>query len=415
MLFQTGVATATPTTLPSDPAALIRQLAGPDLATRDAAQAMLLEADPGVIELLREAREQTRDPDVQLRLDSLMVRFADAEAIGASRITLKFENAPLKDVLDELGRQAKTQFSDPSPDFGNQPPRITIDVSNVTFWQALQELRRVANLSITPQPDIWRVGKNFANPIFGPNAFEAGAFLVQPLMANYSRTISYSPNGNNSGENFSITFQMISEPKIRLAQSAGQFRLIKAIDSNGNNLIGAQPVQTFGIGQNLFHIAAQLTYPANPGARITELVGSVKLNIARRVEALTIEDFTPASKEVQRTVEGAAITISPGESNPGQPNWVFVNVLLEPQGDAALLNRLQTTLRQMRLTDASGRALQMNQFQANSVTPQRAEYRISYMPLNNLAGSGPYKLVFEIPTSFREVEVPITVRDLKMP
>lgn len=402
------------TTAPATRSSLIEQLSDPDTSVRDAAQAALRAADPSVVDQLKSARDQSSDPDVLLRLDALIVQFEESEAIGATRITLKFNEAPLKEVLAELSRQSKLQFSDPNPEFGNEPPRITIDVENVTFWQALNELRRVGRLGITPQPDIWRIGRNHANPMFGPGAVEAGAFLIQPFNISYNRSITYIQN-NNTSESFAINFQMISEPKIRLAQSAGQFRLVRAVDSNGNNLVGPQPVQTFGIGQNMFHISSQLTYPKNPGEKIAELTGTVKLSIARRVETIAIDDFGPSSKPVERMIDGAKLTLQPGEPTQGQPNWVSVTVVVEPQGDPMLLNRLQATLRQMRVTDSAGRALQMNQFQANPVNAQRGEYRLSYMPMNNLPNAGPYKLVFDIPMSYREVEVPITIRDLPMP
>ena len=36
---------------------------------------------------------------------SIIVRYNENQAIGASKITLKFDNAPLKEVLDEFTRQ----------------------------------------------------------------------------------------------------------------------------------------------------------------------------------------------------------------------------------------------------------------------------------------------------------------------
>jgi hypothetical protein len=398
----------------SDTASLIAKLSDPDTTVRDAAQEALLNADQSAIELMKSARDASSDPDVQLRLDALIVRSSESEAVGASRITLRFQDAPLNTVLNEFAKQSKAAFADPVQTFGNELPRITIDVENVTFWQALTALRTAGNLTISPQANGWQVTRNFGNNLFGGNAVEAGAFLIQPMMANYARSITYNNNGN-TGESFMVMFQMIAEPKIRLAQAAGQFRLIKAIDSKGNNLAGPTAIQTFGIGQNLFQISTQLVYPKQPGETIVELSGAVKLNIARNVETLLIEDFGPSSKQLERMIEGSKVSIAPGEPNAGQPNWINVVVVIEPQGDPTLLNRLQATLRQIRVSDSAGRVLQMNQFQASSVNAQRGEYRLSFMPIGNAPNSGPYKLLFEIPTSYREVEVPFTVRDLKMP
>ncbi len=407
-----------PTTVPSETAILIAQLSSADIAIRDAAQAALSSADTQSIELLQRTRDATNDPDLQLRLDSILVRYAEHQAIGASKITLKFDNATLKEVLDEFTKQCGIVFMDPQQDFGNDPPRVTMNIENATFWQALSELQSAGNLNVLPQADNWRVMRNFGNRLVGTNSIEAGAFLIQPVGANYNRSIAYMQNGGG-GENFNLTMQILSEPKVRLAQAAGQFRLTKAIDSNGNNLMGANSLQTFGTnnGQNQFHVATQLSYPKNPGEKIVELSGTMKLNMARRVETFSIDDFNAKSKPLEQMFEGAKITITPSEAQNGQPaNWIHATIILEAQGDNTLLQRLQPVLRQVRVFDQNGRAMNLNQFQGTTVNAQRAEFRVSFMPIGNVPQTnGPYRLVLEIPTSFREVEIPFTLRDLKMP
>lgn len=415
-----------PTSIPAAPTppagdaevmAHISQLSDPDPAVRDAAHAALTRSDPGVIDLLKSARDKSTDPDLQLHLDSLIVYFSESAAIGGSRITLRFENAPLKEVLDEFARQAKTNFSDPGPEFGNEPPRITIRLDDVSFWTALASLQTAGNLNIFPQPDGWRVMRNFGNPLFGPNAVEAGAFLVQPMSASYQRSVSYARNMGGGGENFSITMQLLTEPKIRLAQATGQFRITEAVDSNGNSLLGPNNANPFvtGVGQSQIHMSTQLAYPKNPGEHITRLSGSIKLNMARRVHAIAVDDFGPTHKPIEETFESAKITISPAEANPGQPNWVNAAIIIDSPNDAALLQRLMNMMHQVRLTDQNGRAFQIANFQQPVSSPQRTEARISFMPMGNVEMSPPYRLTIEIPTSFREVEVPFTLRDLKMP
>lgn len=413
-LLLISCAGADPTTVPSNVDSLIKQLSDSDIAVREQAQAALAAAGESAIEAMKAARDSTQDPDVQLRLEALIVRYSEDLAVGASRITLKFDDAPLKDVLAELTRQSKAIFADPVQDFGNDPPRITIDVTDVSFWKALETLRSGGRVNFVPQGDIWRATRNFGNQLFNGNAIEAGAFLIQPMNASYSRTISYAPNAG-AGENFTLSFQILCEPKIHMTQSAGQFRLTRAVDSNGNNLVGPNVMQTFGIGQNVFHVATQLAYPKQPGAKIDELSGTMKLNIARNVESLTIEDFNATSKPVQQTLDGAKITITPDNANAGQPNWVTMLVVIEPNGDMSAMNRLQQVIRQVRITDNEGRPLQLNGFQGSSVNAQRGEYRLSFMPMGNGVANRPLKVSLDVPTSYREVEVPFTIKDLKMP
>lgn len=395
---------------------LIARLGDPDVGVRDAAQEALTRLDPSIVDLLNKARDLTADPDVQLRLDSVIVYYSESEAIGASRITLKFENAPLKEVLAEFSRQSKANFTDPGPEFGNEPPRITVDVEDVSFWKALAALQTAGNLNIFPQPDAWRVMRNFGNPLFGPNAVEAGAFMVQPMSANYQRSIGYARNVGG-GENFSITMQLLTEPKIRLGQATGQFRITEAIDSNGNNLLGQNVANPFvtGAGQSQIHMSTQLSYPKNPGDRISRLSGSIKLNMARRVHTIAVDDFNPASKPIEESFESAKITISPSEANPGQPNWVNASIVVEMNNDSALMQRLMNSLHQMRLVDQNDRAFQVANFHQPMASQQRTEVRVSFMPVGNVEMVRPYRLTLDIPTSFREVDVPFTLRDLKMP
>lgn len=409
---------AAPST-PSDSklALLIQQLADADVSVRDAAQAELKQLGDVPADVLQQARDQTSDPDVQLRLDSLIVFYAENDAVGATRITFKYDNAPLKEVLDDFERQGQVNFIDPGPEFGNELPRITIDLQNATFWSAIAALQTAGNLNIFPQPDGWRVMRNFGNPLFGSNAIEAGAFLIQPMSANYQRNITYARNMGAGGENFSITMQLMTEPKIRLAQAAGQFKLVEAVDSNGNSLLGPNSVNPFvtGIGQSQIHMSTQLAYPKNPGEKIARLSGSVKLNMARQVQSIAVDDFNTASKPVEQTFESAKITISPGDNVAGQPTWVHASIVVETQNDQALMQRLTNALHQVRMVDAKGRGFQIVNFQQPVSSQQRSEVRVSFMPVGNVEASRPYRLSLEIPTSFREVEVPFTLTDLKMP
>ena len=407
-----------PTTMPAtDAAALIAQLASDDLAVRDTAQAALRDIDEVAADLLKLARESCTDPDVQLRIDSLLVLYDEIAAVGASRITLKFKDAPLSEVLNAFARQSKATFSDPTQEFGNELPRVTIDVQGVSFWQALAALQTAGNLNILPQAENWRAMRNFGNPLFSSNAIESGAFLIQPMSANYVRSVGYTRNAGGGGENFSITLQLLTEPKIRLAQATGLFQLTRAIDSNGNNLLGPNSIQNFGVGvgQSQIHIATQMTYPKNPGETIAELSGNVRLNMARRVETIAIDDFSLTRKSIEKSIENARIIISGAEPDGVQPNWIAANFVVEAGGDQMMLQRLQMAIRQARIMDQKNLPFQQNTFNNISYNAQRAEFKVTYMPLGNPQMTPPYRLVLEVPTSFREVEVPFTLRDLKMP
>jgi hypothetical protein len=413
--------TTAPTTAPAtEIKSLIDQLTGDDVAARDTAQLALLDVGEEALLALDAARKDVRDADVQVRLDTLLVQIRERADIGASKVTLKFDDAPLDKVLASLGKQTRTDFGgDLINDVGGgRPdgvPRVTLDLQDVTFWRALQEIQDTANIVFYPQADGWRVTRNFGQPN-SVRGSESGAFLIQPMMASYQRNISYSRNMGGDGENFTIQFQALGEPKIKLASGIGTLTLDRAVDSNGNDLLGPQRVQqvSTGNGQNGISCAMQLKYPKNAGTTISEIGGTLRISIARRSQQIASDDLLGGAK-IAATIEGAKVRVEP--SNDDAPRGgVSFTITVDASGDSAIGQRLQQSLQQMiRITDTRDVALRLMNYNVVRNDARGVAMRLSYVSSQPQLSKGPFKLRIEVPTSFREIDVPFVIKDLRMP
>lgn len=418
--------TSAPTTAPATTApsaeisTLISKLTGDDAADRDAAQIALLDAGEEALPALDAARKDVRDADAQVRLDTLLVQIHERADIGGTKVTLKFDDAPLDEVLASFGKQAHSDFGgDLVNEIGGGRrdglPRVTLDLHDVTFWHALQEIQDAANVVFYPQPDGWRVQRNFGQPS-SVRGNESGAFLVQALTASYTRSIAYARNMGVDGENFSIQFQTLAEPKIKLANGVGQMTIDKAVDSNGNDLLTAQRMQQIGIGngQNAISCATQLKYPKNPGAMITEIRGTLRISIARRTQLITSDDLINGPK-ISTTVDGTHVRVDTNNDDTPRGGVSFT-ITVDAGGDSALAQRFQQSYQQMiRITDSRDVPMRLNNVNNVSNDGRKVALRVSYVPLQPQNSKGPIKLRIEVPVSFREIDVPFFMKDLKMP
>ena len=416
----TTLPTTKPTEISSDEtAALVKQVLGDDTAAREAATQSLLNAGETALAALQTARTAARDPDAQVRLDTLLVQVKERADVGATKVTLQFEDTPLDEIIQSLGKQARTDFGTQNlvNEFGGQAlPRPKLDLHDVSLWRAIREIQESAGVVFIPQGDVWRVSKNFGQMSLVQGE-ESGAFLVQPMSSNYQRSITYLRNMGDGGERFYLQFQMLCEPKVKLASGAGMVTFERAVDSNGNDLLASQRVSqvSTGMGQSVVICNMPLKYPKNAGAKIAEIRGTMKLSIARRTSQIASDDLA-ADKRIEKTVDGVKIRIEVN-ADANVQNGIGFNVAIENVGDLAGAQRLaQNFQQQIHITDARGLPLQMTNFnQVRNDNRGGSEWQATYLSVQPPQSTGPYKLRIEIPTGFRELEVPFAMRDMKMP
>jgi hypothetical protein len=183
---------------------LVAQLDAATRAERAAAESELLRLGPSILDLLpppdlldsAAARESLRKLRVQLELQ------AAEESVQASRVTLT-GSLTTATATDEIGRQTGNAIRwEASADSRSAP--IELNLNDVPFWRAVEELARTANVG-------WRVDEATGAVLFVDGLDAAGRLSVSAASAYAVAVQSVQYRGNA----VRVEFQVLAEPRLR--------------------------------------------------------------------------------------------------------------------------------------------------------------------------------------------------------
>jgi hypothetical protein len=383
---------------------LIKRLKGPDIADRDAAEAELEKLPGSAVNTLRAARAGLKDADARARLDAVIESLRSQVESGASRITLDLVDQPLPVVIHALSEQAGGGISVVDPEFwGQQPiPNVTLRLTDGSLWDALRQLESQGLRLQTHGGDGWRVGKNLG-PMRMAEGTVVDAFLFQPMMLSYSKNVPIIRIGGEGGaETFTLQLQVIPEPKLTLGQPPAFLTIDSATDDHGNALFAGQQQRITAYNNGtMLGLNIPLRFPDNPGKRITEIRGTLWVQLARSVQRVELPDArSPDPQPIQ--IAGGTVLFRSEPTPTG--NIVGLGFVVE---------RIENAIRQSRVS-VEGFAEQPVQQQRSQRSPNRAEGSLIIQLRNEATRSKPVKLRLRVPTDFLTREVPFVLRDLPM-
>ena len=467
---------ATRPAAPPEVAALLGQLGSPDWPQRERAQRDLIKRGPSVRPFVEQRLADAADPEVHSRAAAVL-RALDREAMfGQSLVTLHYDKADPKTVLDDLAKQAGTHFQYwPPPDPWVQMQqgteeskrvRVTADLTGVPFWRALDEVAPQAGVQAmvnsprgNGRPSLQWVGPD-ANPNRrgspdSPTVY-SGPFMVRATSANYQlfRTTNFGGEARSGRESMSIQLQAFAEPKLHVLTASQVPRLTEATDAAGNSLIAA--------GQNRneyfaeiqgwsWNVALQLEPDAAARAAgaggddsrvLKTLRGTLAITVATGSRTLTIPDLpTAAGKtfdvgtykvKVVRAEEADSINKdgTPTRRRRNQPAGAArpvvyaVTLLVSGNGPtgvpASQEADLRRSLQAVEILDAQGRPLNEDNTNFDVLDRElQVVLRVSAGPAASAAAGGevgpPQTLVWTYPTGSEPMEVPFEFHDLPLP
>jgi hypothetical protein len=212
---------------------LIGRLVDDDIGVREKAAADLADVGSPAIPMLERLR---KSPDLELssRAASILKAIAENQIVGrhwrrGPRITLDFTDAPASAVLAELARQAGDAFKF---DAAELQDRITIQVREATFWDALDELCRVAP-ALTWDADPNGGGLAFSKKRRPPYPAKRQAeFNVWLDGITFSRDYDFTGNPRST-----FTLQVASAWEAGVGPVAVEQKVTEILDEDGTNLI----------------------------------------------------------------------------------------------------------------------------------------------------------------------------------
>jgi WD40 repeat protein/tRNA A-37 threonylcarbamoyl transferase component Bud32 len=332
-------------TTPAQVAQWVKALAG---KRAPEAEQSLLDVGPPALPALATAAEAA-EGEARRRLDALMDRIEAAEVLAAPRVSLRLNGATVAEAARALSRQAPLRVTyAPLP--GRDPGRLTLELRDVPFWEALDRLCRAAKLTWSiPFP-----GQGRPFPGGGPElprlpgraevrlhpgelpppgaVAHAGPLSLRATGWSYSRHVSFLGAGLPA-ESLQLQVAVSNVPRRdlltvrRMTVGAAENQKGEALRSPFSGMMYLDPAVARTVGSFL-----SLTPPPSLGGRLKYLKGDAEVEVMVRRRPL-FAVAGPAPGLVGRGPGGLRLTVL-RFARRGQQ----LNVTLAIDGDAAVLD-----------------------------------------------------------------------------
>jgi len=198
---------------------LVERLGADEPKARDAAEAALRKLGPRVLPLLPEAAaDADADEDRANRLarlrEALQEGTAGGDPAAPARVTLKAEGIRLSDAVQQLQKQTGNVVTDLREQYGAEAvnPSFDLDLENVPFYEALDQVARLGNVSITTFTGDGSIGLmaeyGESKPVEAPVEY-VGAFRVMLKQFAQQRDFTAGTSAANA------VFEVAWEPRVR--------------------------------------------------------------------------------------------------------------------------------------------------------------------------------------------------------
>jgi hypothetical protein len=403
---------------------LLVQLGDNDFRVRQVAQERLVALGEEAVPMLRNQLPQIQDPEVRSRVQVAIRQIEEAARSAPTLLTVHFKDAAFADAMAEVSRQAKTTIDlyMPGPPPATQPPRITYDAERQPFWRVVPDIARQAGFGIERggTGDVMVMRQN-ASTLQPRPEFDAGRFVVQAMSVSRNRQVNFSAGGAVSGS-CNMQIRLLADPKFKIIQASNPISIVTAVDENGESLVlnrGSASLSSVSSGW-MIDLTAQLSAGARAGDRIAELRGTATCVVQTASEKWEVDNILQANN-IQKIVENGLTTLSiKSFQNGGNVYHAVVGIVMAqpPAGGARdPLSDQQYLARTISLFDAQGRQLRPSANRIESSANNSWLFRFSFVPQDDQGKptGEPAKLVWDIPTDFEVVEVPIEFKNLPLP
>ncbi len=418
---------AEPATRPApDIEALVAQLGGDDWQARQKAQDGLVAMGQPVVGRLQRLVRETRDEEVRTRAETALKQIEANDTSGPTLVTLHLKDAPSQIAITELARQAKIPIALWPGSMNNRADKVTIDVERQPFWLVLLQICDQTQLSIETnyrRGQITLMQRGAKAGSSGAPRIMDGPFLVTLNSAHRSHQLDYA-RPDEVQNTFNLQLAVYVDPKARVLHGPTQLNVNAIQDDKGNSLLlpGANSDHLSGGNFNqtwLWNLSVPIKYLPDGGRRIGMLRGSAKFRVVRKMDVWEIKDPLKAQNLERPIPNGKAILVGVQE----QGNNYIVNVVIEQQkrlfnlnpGRSNSMYDYSSLSRSIKLLDANDKAWDSGGGGGGG-GPDRLSYNFHFYSSNPQERPGrPAKVIWELPTEIKEIEIPVEFKDFPVP
>lgn len=388
---------------------LMRELDADQLAQRQAAEAKLIALGPDVLDHLPPITSRTA-AEVKERLGRVRKALESAAAettARPTRVTLRGE-MPLERALRELELQSGNRIVG----FEDREATIKLDLDQVTYWEALDQILDQAGLTINPyggEPQALTVEAR-ADEMRGRvgNSVYAGVFRFEPTRLEATRDLR-----NPATSGLQLAVDIAWEPRIRpiaVVQPVDQFA---AKDDQGQ-VVEVDDEQTLAADVEADIASVELVIPLKLPARKIQMLSSLKGRMTAlvpgRVETFQFDKLDGAGEVVQRRA-GVAVTLEQVRKNLDVYE-VRVRVRFDDAANALESHRSWVYDNEAYLIAPNGERVESAGAQTTRQTLE--EVGMAYLFALEKGPQG-YKFVYKTPARILQVPVEFEIKNLELP
>lgn len=407
------VAVRAQTTAPTGQATIqqwVDDLASELAAKREKAQVELVAAGQDAVPALNKLLETTKNPEARDQAKLALKQIGENHRMGATLVTLHVKDMHPREALAALEKQSGMSFRMlTESDWGGrgEVKPVTVDAERRPYWEVFRSICQQAGLSLREFGMLRLIPEKPSN-FDGPNCV-SGPFFIEATSAyyNYDRSVGYARNDRSTSERLSVTLGVYPEPKLRGVQYYQRITITHAVDEKGNDMAAkvTYPDQWSNGREVIEGYGVQLKPSKESGGTLKKLAGSFRVRLAAGTEKWELPNVL-AAKGKEKQIGDVLLSVKEARRDKQT-----ITLNLSAQSPSARRDVSSRSSRSAVLIVA--------------LSPSGKEITRHTLTLNGGSGGvsmsftaqedGPVKLVWEVPTETKEIEVPFEFTDLPLP
>ncbi|GAB5405460.1 MAG: hypothetical protein Aurels2KO_36910 [Aureliella sp.] len=390
--------------------ALVEQMMGSDLEQRDAAEKRIVDLGPEAAEFLPEVTDNTSG-EMKIRLQRIATAIGNgaqpgASDVAASRCSLSGKMS-LDSALEKIREQTDNSVEIQGGDMTTR--QLDLDLDDVTFWEAISEIMKQANLALVPFSAaedalvLRPAGVEVGDPEVEP--YLSGPFRVDPLSVRAQRT--FTPG---SPAQLEVNCNVSWEPKLKPTALTIPMANVVAIASGDMQLQTtnptARPTVALNSGGATTTITLLLSGTNREVPKLDSLTGELIFAIPGAVQKFEFDKLNSGARKTKKNA-GVSVTLASFARNQ-RTYEARVLVVVE---DAASVRRMLQSQEGYLVDSKDVRIENVGDFEFPGVAGSAG---LAY--LFGIRGDpADYKFVFEMPGGFSEARTTYQLKDIPLP
>jgi hypothetical protein len=398
--------------------ALVRQLDAREQAKREAAEKELIALGPDVLPLLPALT--TRTPaEVRNRLTRVRNALTKAEIEAATKPALVNLSGEMlfSEAAASIAEQTGNKLVDYRERFNQEgsDPKITVDLKEVPFWQALDTVLDAASLTIYNYDEeqgalAYTSRGDDAVPRLGKASY-SGLFRLEPTRIEAVRDLK-----NSSMHSLKLVTDAIWEPRVRPIVLEVPLSDLSATDEKGGEIGIDRAEGTLEVPVEGTNAAVEIELPLVAPARSVTQVGSIKAKMTAvvlgKVETFEFPDLDKLkSAELERG--GVTVTVESCRKN-GDIYDVSMRVRFDKAANALESHRGWIYNNECYLIDPKGQRNENAGLEATLLDTN--EVGLSYkFDLGENVSPAKHKFVYRTPAAVIKIPVEFELKGIDLP